>query len=142
MMSTYFYSRILQPVVIRKNNFLVSCRSDYYYDDISSEMIVSTIAEHCHWTVNKIMADLFCQYRRWIKFTSIIPGLTLNGLKFYVPQIVENTLNFPAIGLYWLLEEISSNLNQTGNSYVFKTKSSKYCFHMKYSLLLLLSIYT
>jgi len=96
MMSTYFYSRILQPVLIRKNNFLVSYRSDYYYDDISSEMILSTIAEHYHWTLNKISADLFCQYRRWIKFTSIFPVQTFDRLKVYAPQIAENTLNLPS----------------------------------------------
>lgn len=142
MMSTYFYSRILQPVVIRKNNFLVSCRSDYYYDDISSEMIVSTIAGHCYWTVNKIRANLFYQFQRWIKFTSIIPGLTLDRLKVYVPQIIENKLNFPMTGIYWFLEEISSSLNHTGNSYILKTKSSKFCFLTKYCLFSLLSIYS
>ncbi|GEM_PF-2142763 len=142
MMSTYFYSRILQPVLIRKNNFLVSYRSDYYYDDISSEMILSTIAEHYHWTLNKISADLFCQYRRWIKFTSIFPVQTFDRLKVYAPQIAENTLNLPAIGFYWFLEEIYSNLNHIGSTYIFKTKSSKFCFLTKYCLFSLLSIYS
>ena len=142
MRSTYFYTRIQQPVLIRRNNYCNANRSVYYYEDISIKMIIRIIADHCDWAVSKIKSDLFCQYLRWVKFSSIIPSLTIDRLKIYVPQIIESTLNFPAIGIYWFLEEISFNLNHSGNSYIFKTKISRYCFHSKYCLLSLLSIYS
>ena len=142
MRSTYFYTIIQQPVLLRRNIFFSTYRTDCYYNDISIEMIISSIAVQCNWTMNKIRSDLFCQYRYLVKLSSVIQGQTIDRFKVYVPQIIKSTLNFSMISIYEFLEEIYLNVNHMGKNYIFKTKSSKICFLLEYSILSLLSIYS
>ena len=97
------------------------CKSDYYYDDYSNDILLRQVAENCYLPTNKIILDLIYKHQGRFKVAFSISGTAIDQFKIYAPEVIESFQELADTGcVEFVAETYSHSLSALKNPAEFK----------------------